>query len=138
MIRSIPTAYMYNTARCSLKDLVAKPQGTGVALCPKGAPAGEQADIIHLAFVLDSKLVEGRSYTSAQGQTRVLKELEVMFVQQESERSYANISSVLANGKIVNHVVTDDGAVAFSTKHTAVDEDGNPEKKSELLFVPVV
>ena len=90
--------------------------------------------ILIFGFVLGSKIIEGRSYTSTLGVTRVLKELEILPLQQDWERALATLSMSLGS-KLVNLTVTDEGAVTFSTKHTAVDDDGNAEKKSKYLFL---
>lgn len=120
-----------NPARVEPKSLVSKVQGSGATICVKGAGAGEAADLVFFGFVLESKLVEGRTYKNMQGQTRILKELDVLPVQQEGERGLACLSMVLDN-KIVTCPITDEGAISFSTKHSAIDEDGNPERKSTL------
>ncbi|KZV61104.1 hypothetical protein PENSPDRAFT_671233 [Peniophora sp. CONT] len=130
--REIPGACILNVARCANLRLVEKPSGSGTALCPKNAPAGELADIIVFGFVLSSTLIDGRSYQTPQGQTRVLKELEIMPVQQEFERLSAQLG-MCTGGKIITVPVTEEGALTFSTKHTAVDEDGNPDKKKAGL-----
>lgn len=127
--RAVPTAHQYVAGRVANKFLVQKPQGTGTAICPKGVP-GEVADIVIFGFVLASNIVEGRTYKSATGTTRVLKELEILPIQQDWERAVAALSMIFGS-KLVNLVVTDDGAITFSTKHTTVDEDGNAAQKSE-------
>lgn len=134
MVRQIPTAYMYNPGRSPVKSLVDKTFGAGSNICPKGAGAGELADIIVFGFVLESSLIEGRKYTfpgaGGQTQTRALKELQILPLQQEFERTLAVLSMVWG-GKIINLNVSEEGGITFSTKHSLVDENGNPEKKSE-------
>lgn len=129
-VRSIPSVQLVNPGRFTAKMLVPKAQGSGTAMCIKGAAAGEVADVLIFGFVLGSKVVDGRTYTTSQGQNRVLKELEILPIQQEWERTLAVLSMALGS-KLVNLAVTEEGAIAFSTKHTTVDEDGNAEKKSE-------
>ena len=120
---------MYNLARVDPKLLRFKTHGTGSAICPKGAPTGETADVFWFGFVMESNLIKGRSYNLPSGQTHQLKELQLLPIQQECDRAFG-LSSMLYNGKMLNLVVTEEGALIFSTKHTSVDEDGNAEKKS--------
>ncbi|VDB96862.1 unnamed protein product [Peniophora sp. CBMAI 1063] len=130
--KNLSKEYMVMGAHASPKDLVFKPAGTGWVLCPKGAASGEAVDFVLLAFVLSSNIIEGRTYKTAQGGTRLLKELELLLIQQDCDRALSVISMVWG-GKILNLVVTEDGAITFSTKHTAVDEEGNAEKKKTGL-----
>lgn len=132
-VREITGPCILNAAHCAKLRLVEKPIGSGTAICPKGASAGEVADIVIFGFVLSSTLVEGHQYQTAQGQTRALKELEVLPIQQEFERLTAMLGAC-TNGKIATIPITEEGALTFSTKHTTVDEDGNPDKKSMLLM----
>lgn len=137
-VRQIPTAYMYNAARSPVKTFVDKTFGSGSNICPKGAAAGELADIVVFGFVLESNVIEGRKYSfpgpgQQQTTTRVLKELQIMPLQQDFERLLAVLSMVWG-GKVINLTVSEEGGITFSTKHTAVDEDGNAEKKSESIF----
>ena len=76
-------------------------------------------------------LIDGRKYT-VNGVTKQLKELQLMMLGQEQERVFAMLSAV-SKGKQYTVPVTEGGAFTFSTKHTTVDENGEPEAKSELL-----
>ena len=76
-----------------------------------------------------SEIIEGRTYTTQSGQTRVLKEAEIVLVAQEGERAMA-VLSMVSGGKTWQVPVTENGGVVFSTKHTVADEDGNGTKKS--------
>lgn len=127
---------MYVPGRAPVKSLVEKSFGNGSGICPKNGPVGELADIVIFGFVLSSEIIEGRTYqsTDRNSQTRVLKELVILPIQQEFERMLAALSMVLG-GKIVHLAVTEEGGIAFSTKHTAVNEDGSREKKSELYYL---
>lgn len=138
-VQCIPTAMIMNPARVEPKSLVSKVQGSGATICVKGAGAGEAADLIFFGFVISSNVVDGRTYKNSQGQTKVLKELEVMLIQQEAERGFACLSMVLDN-KILTCPITDEGALSFSTKHSTIDEDGNPDKKSvyQVIFLETV
>ena len=135
-ILAVASARLANGARIAPDNLVLRPFGTGSAISFKGARAGELAGIFVFGFVVSSNIVEGRSYHTAQGQTRVLKEFEIIPIAQEGERLLATLS-MICGGKVLTLPVTEAGGLTFSTKHTVVDEDGNAEKKSTshiLLF----
>lgn len=132
-IAQIPAAGIFIAGRAPVKSLTDKIVGNGSSICPKNAPSGEAADIVFFGFVLESKIIEGRTYVGVQNQTRLLKELIILPLQQEFERSLAALSMVWG-GKIITLPVTEDGGITFSTKHTNVDEDGNPTQKSKPVF----
>lgn len=92
---------------------------------------GEVADAIVFGFVMNSSVVEGRTYT-VNNTLRQLKDIEIVPIAQEGERLLAMLSMV-TGGKIVSLTITDDGGINFSTKHTAIDESGNPGAKSTRL-----
>lgn len=132
-IRQIPKAYIYIPGRAPVKSLTDKSVGNGSSICPKGAAVGELADVVIYGFVSSSTILEGRTYTTTDRVpvTRVLKELVILPIQQEFERTLAALSMTWG-GKNIHLAVTEEGGITFSTKHTAVDEDGSREKKSEL------
>lgn len=53
------------------------------------------------------------------------------------DRLLAALSATLGS-KIHVLNTSEDGAINFSTKHTAVDEDGEPEKKGKLFYSHVM
>lgn len=128
---TIPTALVSNPARDHPSRLVMRTSGNGQMAAIERSPSGEFADIIFFGYIMRSELVEGRTYTSQAGQTRVLKEVEIALVAQEGERAFAMLSMV-TGGKIITLPVSEDGGITFSTKHTTVDEDGNAAGKSEF------
>lgn len=132
-IQRISSAFIFNLARIDPKELGFKTQGTGQSLFTKGAVAGELADVVVFGFVIASELIDGRTYIAGGNQTRLLKDLRVLPIQQEWERSQALLGMVYGN-KVAHVNVTDDGAITFSTKHTTVDEEGNAEKKSKKFL----
>lgn len=122
----IMTAFITNPARDDPDDFTFKPMGQqSIFAFKKG---GEVADVVVFGFVMRSNVVDGRTYTS-NNSTRQLKDLEIVPIAQEGERLLAMLSMV-TGGKIISLTSTDDGGINFSTKHTAVDEYGNPEAKS--------
>ena len=133
-IRRIPGARIYNLARIRPEDLEEKSSGNGSAIVPKGAPAGELADCVWIGFMESSNLIEGRTYSNTQGQSRLLKECQISPLQQEYERSLAVLSTVL-KGKMCTLPVTEHGCITFSTKHSSVDENGNALGKSTLSYL---
>lgn len=132
-ISNIPSAGMYNLGRTSKSKLAENRWGNGTALAPKNGAAGELVDVVQFGFIHTSTLIEGRTYKTSQG-NRLLKECTFYPVSCEWERTKAVMSSVF-NGKVCTVQVTEAGAISASTKHTAVDEDGNPEQKSEHRHV---
>ena len=130
IVRCIPPARIFNLARVSPDDLEERSSGAGTAIASKGAPVGELADCVWIGFVESSHLIDGRTYSARDGLTRALKELHISPVQQEHERAMAALSAVL-KGKMVTLPVTEQGAITFSTKHTNVDENGDPINKSK-------
>lgn len=133
----IDDVHLYNLARCSTLPIAEKSVGTGTAICPKSGPAGEGAICLFYGFVTQSNIVEGRKYTTANNQTRVLKEMHLMPLQQEWERA-SGVGSQVTKGRIMNMNVTDGGAIPFATKHTAVDENGDPEAKRQFSLLPLL
>ncbi|KZV61311.1 hypothetical protein PENSPDRAFT_671095 [Peniophora sp. CONT] len=127
----IPAAFISNPARDHPSGLVLRSSGNGQMVAVDRSPSGEFADVIFFGYIMRSELVEGRTYTSQAGQTRVLKEIEIVLVAQEGERAFAMLSMV-TGGKIITLPVTEDGGITFSTKHTTVDEDGNAGTKKKL------
>lgn len=124
------TAFVTNPARDDPDDFVFKPSGQQSILAFKAG--GEIADAIVFGFVMRSTVVEGRTHTAGNNGTRLLKDIEIIPIAQEGERLLAMLSMVMG-GKIVSLAITDEGGISFATKHTAVDEDGNPEAKSTSL-----
>ena len=86
------------------------------------------ADVIVFGFVTKSELIEGRMY-NASGTSRKLKSVEVNVIAQEGERLLAMLS-MAAGGKPMNLTNTENGAISFATKHTAVDEYGDEIKST--------
>ena len=130
--KGILTAHALVPARASPAELVQRSSGTGSAFYLKGAPNGELADLIHFGFVSKSQLIEGRTYAGYDGKPRLLREVFIMPLQQEAERTIAMLSMVLG-GKLVNLSLAENGAFQFSTKHTTVDEDGEPIVRGQFL-----
>lgn len=120
------TAFITNPARDDPDDFMFKAIGQQSIFAFKSG--GEVADVIVFGFVMRSSVVEGRTY-NANNSTRQIKDIEVIPIAQEGDRLLAMLSMV-TGGKIMSLSVTDDGALTFSTKHTMVDESGNPESKS--------
>lgn len=122
----IKTAFITNPARDDPDDFVFKSIGQQSIFAFK--VGGEVADVVVFGFVMRSSVVEGRTYNS-NNSTRQLKDIEVIPIAQEGERLLAMLS-MATGGKILSLAVTEEGAMTFSTKHTMIDEDGNPEAKS--------
>ena len=116
----------------NITDLEEKSSGAGTGVFPKGASAGELADIIFFGFVQNSKIIGGRTWTTPKNETKLLKELQILPIQQEYERAMALLSAVLGS-KVIVLQVTEDGAINFSTKHTTVSENGQALGKSECI-----
>ncbi|KZV58961.1 hypothetical protein PENSPDRAFT_672689, partial [Peniophora sp. CONT] len=125
----IMTAFITNPARDDPDDFMFKAIGQQSIFAFKSG--GEVADVIVFGFVMRSSVVEGRTY-NANNSTRQIKDIEVIPIAQEGDRLLAMLSMV-TGGKIMSLSVTDDGALTFSTKHTMVDESGNPESKKNKL-----
>ena len=125
---TIPSAVITNPARDHPSRLSQKAFNNGHILAFEN---GEIADVIFFGYVTRSILVSGRTYPSPSGkETRLLKELDIVLLAQEGERAFAMLS-MATGGKIITLPITEDGGITFSTKHTTVDEDGNPATKSE-------
>ena len=125
---TVPSAFLTNIARNHPSRLVLKSHNNGQTLAFE---SGEVADVIFFGYVTRSILVSGRTYPSPSGkETRLLKELDIVLLAQEGERAFAMLS-MATGGKIITLPITEDGGITFSTKHTTVDEDGNPATKSE-------
>ena len=92
----MPTAYIVNPARDDPDHLRLKAFGTSQVFAPTRGSAGEPADLLFYGFVMRSEIIEGRTYTTQSGQTRVLKEAEIVLVAQEGERAMAVLSMVSA------------------------------------------
>ena len=88
-------------------------------------------DCVWIGFIEASSLIDGRTYSNSQGQYRLLKELQISPLQQEYQRSMAALSAIL-KGKMCTLPVTEQGSITFSTKHSSVDEIGNPLNKSQF------
>ena len=80
-------------------------------------------------FVNRSQLNEGRTYKAANGDTKLIKECEIVLIAQEGERGMSMLNMV-TSGKNWQVPVTDDGGIVFSTKHTSIDEDGSGKKST--------
>ena len=94
---------------------------------------GGLADIVFFGFVQNSKIVEGRTYTTQKNETKLLKELQILPIQQEYERAMGLLSAVFG-GKVIALPINDKGAMTFATKHTTVDEHNEPVDKSECVL----
>lgn len=137
-VPSAPGAFLWNLGRSPKAAFTDKLFGNGNTICPAKSPAGELADCVVFGFVQKSHLVDGRTYKTVDGGKRVLKELSFYPITQEWERTKA-VASGIFKGKICSLQVNDAGAISASTKHTAVDENGEPEQKSALqIYLPSV
>lgn len=108
-------------ARDDPADFIFKAMGTSATLSFK--KGGMSADIIVFGFVSNSNLIEGRTYRADGGQ-KLIKDIEIMVLEQDGERLLAMLSMVAGN-KTMNLTTSAGGAISFSTKHTSVDESGN-------------
>lgn len=127
---TIPTSSITKPARDHPSRLILKPFGNGHMFALLNAPEGEFADCIFDGYIIRSELVEGRQYQSSRGMVQV-KELEIVLIAQEGERSFANLC-MATGGKNFTLPITDDGGLTFSTKHSVVDEEGNGQEKSKF------
>ena len=132
-ILSVPEARILHPGRTNPDRLVNHTYGNGSAISWKHASAGELAGMYMFGFVLESVLLNGRTYQTPQNQTRLIKELKIVMPSPDCERSLAMISMVLG-GKVVTLATTEEGGITFSTKHTAVAEEGNPTQKSTPYY----
>ena len=118
---------MTSPSRDAPSRLMMNTHGNGQTLAFK--KDGELAGVVAFGINLRSVVVDGRTYTNAQGATRLVKEIEIALIMQEGERFLAMLSMV-TGGKNLVLPVTDNGGISFSTKHTTVDEDGDEEPGS--------
>ena len=131
-VRRIEGAFITNPARDDPRDFYFKPGASQVLSFKKTQAA---ADAVLFGIVLKSTLIEGRTYTGANGQDRRLKELEVHPDTQEGERFLAFLSMVSGRKVVTIQTSPDEACLTYSTKHTAVDGSGEEIKSTIILNI---
>ena len=114
---------MWNPARAHPGALRLAAQGRNRVFAV-ACSIGEPADLLWFGIVTRSQLVKGWKYKAFDGETKLVKECEIVLLAQEGERAMAMLNMV-TDGQDWQVPITDDGGIVFSTMHTAIDSDGN-------------